>query len=26
VPKILFIFDKTPEEADNIENLLKNIK
>ena len=26
VPKIIFIFDKTPEEADNIENLLKNIK
>ena len=26
VPKIVFIFDKTPEEADNIENLLKNIK
>ena len=26
VPKILFIFDKTPEEADNIENLLNNIK
>jgi len=26
VPKIVFIFDKTPEEADNIENLLKNNK
>tara|TARA_B100001173_G_scaffold33135_1_gene25786 strand:+ start:1597 stop:1926 length:330 start_codon:yes stop_codon:yes gene_type:complete len=26
VPKIIFIFDKTPEEVDNIENLLKNIK
>ena len=26
VPKIIFIFDKAPEEADNIENLLKNIK
>jgi ribosome-binding factor A len=26
VPKIVFIFDKTPEEADNIENLLKNIQ
>ena len=26
VPKIVFIFDKTPKETDNIENLLKNIK
>ena len=26
VPKLMFIFDKTPEDADNIENLLKNIK
>ena len=26
VPKIIFVFDKTPEEANNIENLLKNIK
>ena len=26
VPKIVFIFDKAPKEADNIENLLKNIK
>tara|TARA_Y100000766_G_scaffold237849_1_gene214202 strand:+ start:548 stop:877 length:330 start_codon:yes stop_codon:yes gene_type:complete len=26
VPKIIFIFDKTPDEVDNIENLLKNIK
>ena len=26
VPKIVFIFDKAPEEVDNIENLLKNIK
>ena len=26
VPKIVFIFDKTPEEAENIENLLNNIQ